>query len=204
MQNRKSENRETKIIISQQFSGLCSKCTENLSAQTAAAGEQNVHLINDEATLSTITFKDFKIWMQSVIQNTIQGEIKAALDKCTKDIEVLRKDLNESKKEVAKLTTQVTTLKNEVAEITKENKNIKQTGDSNLKYLINADRNLRKYNVMLFGVSETEDLIFTNTNGEETHRASTDDDKVAALLFHLGSDTTEDWGNPAVIQDLSK
>ena len=188
---RECGKKETQRLPVDKFSGVCSKCTETLSNQATAAGQNNVPVIDDETTLSALTFKEFRLWMQTVIQNTIQGEIKAALDKCTKEIETVRKDLDESKKEVANLTTQVNTLKNEVAEITKENKNIKQTGDANLKYLINADRNLRKNNVMLFGVSETEELIFTNTDGVETHRASTDDEKVAALLFHLGSDTAE-------------
>ena len=161
------------------------------TAQAAASGLPNMPAIDDEATLSAITFREFRLWMQSVIQNTIQVEIKAALDKCTKDIEGVKKDLGESKKEVAKLTTQVTTLKNELAEIAKENKNIKQTGDANLKYLINADRNLRKNDVMSFGVSENDELIFTNQNGDETHRASTDGEKVASLLLHLGSDPAD-------------
>ena len=71
------------------------------------------------------------------------------------------------------------------------NKDIKQTGESNLKYLINADRNLRKHNIMLFGVSEDDDLVFKDANGDENHRASDDEEKVSALLLFLGSDAAE-------------
>lgn len=187
---RECGKKESQRLPIDKFTGLCQKCTETL-AQQAAAGSQNIPAINDDATLSAITFKDFRLWMQSVIQNTVQGEIKAVLEKCTKDIEGVKKELAESKKDVANLTTKVNTLQNELAEITKENKDIKQTGVSNLKYLINSDRNLRKHNVMLFGVSENDDLVFKDNNGDESHRASDDDEKVAALLLHLESDTAE-------------
>ena len=44
---------------------------------------------------------------------------------------------------------------------------------------------------MLSGVSEKDDLVFKENNGDESHRASDDDEKVAALLLHLESDTAE-------------
>ena len=187
---RECGKKESQRLPIDKFSSLCVKCAETLATQ-ATNGHQPTPVIDDNATLSAITFKDFRLWMQSVIQNTVQGEIKAALDKCTKDVESVKKELEESKKDVANLKTQVDSLKNEVAEISKENKDIKQTGVANLKYLINADRNLRKHNVMLFGVSENEDLVFKNEDGDETHRATSDDEKVAVLLLELGSDTAE-------------
>ena len=84
---------------------------------TAANQQVESVEIDEDATLSDIPFRQFKAWIQCVIKDTIQGEVKLALDKCSKDIDAVKKDLGLEKQKVASLTTQVNELKIKVTDL---------------------------------------------------------------------------------------
>ena len=189
--------KETKNLSIDKFTGLCQKCSVAKQPATrgtdgAAANQQGESVeIDEDATLSDIPFRQFKAWIQFVIKDTIQAEAKLALDKCSKDIDAVKKDLGLEKQKVASLTTQVNELKTKVTDLEQEHKKTKEVGEANLKYLINSDRNARKHNVMIFGLLENDDLVIQNDAEEEIVRAVNDHEKVAAVLSHLESDISK-------------
>ena len=71
-------------------------------------------------------------------------------------------------------------LEKDVADANEENNKLKVVSSNNLKYLINHDRNRRKHNVMLFGVSENEEMKLG------TKTAKNDEDKTELLLDYIG------------------
>ena len=87
-----------------------------------------------------------------------------------------RKSLKTAHEKIAELSTKVDTLKTNLREVTEANVNLEKTSGNNLKYLINLDRNSRRSNVILFGVSETEDLVINEVS------ARSDKEKIDALL----------------------
>ena len=104
----------------------------------------------------------------------------------------MEKKQKETEKTVTELSTKLTTLTATVTDLTKEHKTTRNTGESNLKYLINLDRNVRKHNVMIFGLSERDDIqIETEDDGSRMIRASTDKEKVTAIVELLKGDMAE-------------
>ena len=77
------------------------------------------------------------------------------------------------------MEAKVDTLTANLKEVVEENKRLKKTGENNLKYLVNLDRNTRRSNVILFGLSETEDLTIdgNHVNGDKA--------KLEALLSFI-------------------
>ena len=49
-------------------------------------------------------------------------------------------------------------IKDDLRSLTENQNNLKETVNNNLKYLLNLDRNIRKKNIMIFGLPEKEDL----------------------------------------------
>ena len=188
---RKCGKKESRTLSIDKFTGKCQKCAA-VAAATGATHEQGEPVVIDEnAKLSDIPFHQFKLWIQYVIKDTIQAELKTALEQCSKDIDTVKKDLGEEKQKVVTLTAQVNEMRTQVAELEKEQKKTKEVGEAHLKYLINLDRNARKYNIMIFGLPENDDLVIERDNEEETLRAANDDEKVSAVLSQLQSDISK-------------
>jgi hypothetical protein len=159
---------------------------------------------NDDDTLNTISFGTLKSWLTATYAQHV-----AEIDKrLTKEINEVKKDLQVTKNTVATTNTELQKLKSDFTEYKKTtNKSVgsleqkttalqdvttktKTVCDNNLKYLINLDRNLRRQNVILFGVPEMNTNLCIN--GEES---ATDRDKCNAILRYIGtpeiSETTE-------------
>ena len=184
--------KETRTSTIYKFTGICQKCAAVAAAAAGATPQQGEPVaIDDNAKLSDIPFHQFKLWIQYVIKDTIQAELKTALDQCSKDIAAVKKDLGEEKRKVVTLTTQVNEMKTQVAELEKEQKKTKEVGEAHLKYLINSDRNARKQNVIIFGLPENDDLVVENEDEEDSVHAANDDEKVSAVLSQLQSDISK-------------
>ena len=126
----------TKNLLIDSFTSTCSNClTKNpVSGKNSAAV-----IIRDDTKLSDISFSQFKVWIQGVIQDTIQNELKLTLEKYSKDIESIKKDLHAEREKTTSLTTKIHTLTTELTELKTEHDHTKKLGEENLKYLINLD-----------------------------------------------------------------
>ena len=74
-------------------------------------------------------------------------------------------------------------MKNSLKDIQEENEKLKKTGENNLKYLVNLDRNTRRSNVIVLGLPENENLDIN------TESLSSDEEKVEGLLKFIKVDS---------------
>ena len=140
--------------------------------------------IDESKCMSEITFSEFKSWISSELYGIVLPIIAKELEPKFKVIETLQKEnkdltqkLNDTKSELEKSITEQSKL---VKKNTEKGDRTKTTSDNNLKYLVNLDRNIRRQNVVIFGVPENTDLVI----GEKT--ASTDSEKRNLLFDHMG------------------
>ena len=66
--------------------------------------------------------------------------------------------------EVTKLKVEVDKLTEMLKDIKKENEELTATCPNNLKYLVNHDRNVRRPNIILFGLSEVDAFVINEEN----------------------------------------
>ena len=183
---RECGKKESRKLPIDKFTSLCGKCAEKV-AKTKENERQTE--IDDEEKFSDIPFKDFKAWIQFVISQSIEQEVTKACKNLNDQVNELKTKQKSTEKTVTELTTKLTALTATVTELSKEHKDTKNTGDSNLKYLINFDRNVRKHNMMIFGLSERDDIqIEVNDGDSQSLSASTDDEKVSAIVKFLNGD----------------
>ena len=97
-----------------------------------------------------------------------------------KDVDIVRKSAKEANDEIALLRTKVDALTSSLESVTEENEQLKKTCANNLKYLVNHDRNARRPNVMVLGLSEDEDLTIGDVTVKE------DKQKIEKLLNFIG------------------
>ena len=73
-------------------------CPECLKLQV----QPNISALNidDDSTLSTITFGTFKVWLQLFLQSAVQSSIQNNLTEITKEFSKTKSDLENTKKEL--------------------------------------------------------------------------------------------------------
>ena len=97
--------------------------------------------------------------MNDNIQKLVQEEVQNKTAKLTGELQTTKKELKQVKTDLSeakrKLDEVNTAIKSNLDDVTKLN----GVSSNNLKYLVNRDRNIRKSNIMVFGVPENETLI---------------------------------------------
>ena len=165
----KCNKKSTKTRLIDTETGECNECSDTA----------RIPAINLDLMLSELSVRDFTVWFKHELDDVIQKKVVEATKAVVKDVENVKKDLKKAKDEIKDLTTKVNSLSASLTETKKERDELKKVSSNNLKYLINHDRNVRRSNVMLFGVPEKENMII---NGAE---AKDDDGKINSLLAHL-------------------
>ena len=132
--------------------------------------------LNNDSDLGDITAGAFKGWLQTCIQTTVASifkihaaDISKELDKTKVDITATKKDFSATKQDLSNLRTEHNALLTNVGVIETCCKNT--TG-----YLINHDRNVRQSNIVLFGVTESEDITHDNIS------VKNDEEKIKLIL----------------------
>ena len=173
--------------------GHCSECgrkgtksgtrkideTTKVCNECAPAQDRSV-TIDPESMLGELSFREFTVWFKSEVDDVIRKKVEEATKGIVKEVEAAKKSAKAANDEIAELKTQVSTLSNSLKEITKENEQLKKTCANNLKYLVNHDRNSRRPNVMVLGLSEEDELTIGETS------AADDDGKISSLLNFIG------------------
>ena len=155
-----------------------------MGPKTRKESEATEANIENDDTLANIKFSDFKKWfgkeLNDNIQKLVQEEVQNKTAKLTGELQTTKKELKQVKTDLSeakrKLDEVNTAIKSNLDDVTKLN----GVSSNNLKYLVNLDRNIRKSNIMVFGVPENETLIIG------TDIASTDWDKSQLILKFLG------------------
>ena len=174
--------------------GHCTECgrkstksgSRTVSEQTKICNECQPHdisngnrtvTIDPNSKLSDLSFKEFTDWFKTEVEEVVKKKVDEATIEMRKDLEDTKKSVKTAHEKVTELNTKVDTLRTNLKEVTEENSNLRKISGNNLKYLLNMDRNIRRSNVILFGVSETEDLVMV---------AKGDDEKIEMLLSFIG------------------
>ena len=142
-------------------------------------GDLHQKLSNDidkESSLGNIPFKQFKEWFHSAVSE----EITKAIDPLKKDIKAIRGELVAATKDISDNSRKITLIETEVNRIDVEANNKQIVIENNLKYLINHDRNMRRHNVVVMGVSE--DGLSLEINNKT---ANTDEEKIDLILAFI-------------------
>ena len=113
--------------------------------------------------------------------------MKAHLDTLNGEIDNVKSELTSVKKELVDAKHEIGTLKKENVKINESLEDTNAMSENNLKYLTNLDRNSRRFNVIIFGVPEDNNLEFATENGVNVS-AKNDVDKVSAVIEYLESD----------------
>ena len=153
------------------------KCNECQPGQEEIADPPN---INPDSMLGELSVRDFKTWFKNEIDDMVQNKVDRATAGIKTDIDTVKTSAKTANDEVTKLKNTVQTLTKSLEDLTKETEQWKKTGENNLKYLVNHDRNQRRCNVMVLGLEEGVDL----TINDET--STTDEDKINSLLQFIG------------------
>ena len=140
--------------------------------------------IDDEKSMGDISFGDFKAWMTNELRALVHEMVVEEMTETKKEVENLKKKNKELSDQLTAVDNKAAELKKEVAAVKASLKDVKDTTDNNLKYLINVDRNARKHNVILFGVQEEGNLTIGPTT------AATDQEKCELLLEYIGCPNT--------------
>ena len=94
-------------------------------------------------------------------------------------LEKSTKSLTETKAQLTKTINSVDEIISTVNELKHENDTLKETTKNLLKYIVNIDRNSRRKNVIIFGLSE--DYVIINDTS-----CSNDINKTQTLLQYIG------------------
>ena len=78
------------------------------------------------------------------------------------DYHAIKAELSSTKTDLVKEEQDIINLKAETKSLTDELNNVNETTNNNLKYLINHDRNVRRKNIMVFGVPDIVDMVWEN------------------------------------------
>ena len=192
---------------------VCKECSTKMGAAPAAGiGATASDVIpppppcdvDDEETLNNVKFGSLKSWLNA----TFAHHVSQLDERLTKEIGTIKEDLQNTKESLETTAADVTKLKQELSELKKstnkdvtdlknrtkvleaESKNHKTVSDNNLKYLINLDRNVRRKNVIIFGVPEEDDLTIDGVS------ANTDQKKCELIMGYIGV--------PAVMDEMNE
>ena len=160
----------------------------------------NVPAANDDETLNNITFGTLKQWLTTTcVENVAHIDMRLS-----KEISNIKKDLEVTESNIANTNTEIQQVKKEFSEFRKSTRNEvtsleartkaledrvekqKNVSDNNLKYLINADRNERKLNNVIFGVPEIGNNLELNGRAFITDRK-----KCGAIFEYIGGPVNE-------------
>ena len=160
---------------------ICNECKKDEVDDNSMETSPN---LGDDKAMSDLTIGEFKAWLKCELSNSTRKIVREELQATTKALQDLKKEHNDLKKKVTdmekRFEEKVKKLEKDVADANEENNKLKVVSNNNLKYLINHDRNRRKHNVMLFGVSENEEMKLG------TKTAKSDEDKTELLLDYIG------------------
>ena len=167
---------------------LCKECYDKANEITELGGPNSnpqPFSVDDNQAIGETTFAQFKQWMRSELQDIVKTMVKQELIPVKKDIEDLRKENKVLTKKLAdvetKLNSSIGAHDKKIEANQKSSDRNKTVADSNLKYLINLDRNARRKNVMFFGIPEDKTALIIDNN-----TANDDSDKLKALIQVLG------------------
>ena len=152
---------------------ICSDCKTNVEFKECET-------IADDKLLSDITFGDFRKWISGELPGMIQAIVLKQIEPLEKELAEVKKENKELSKKLSSAETSLDQTKKELALINESNKINKKTSENNLKYLINLDRNIRRKNVILFGVPENDSLTIAD------EPANTDKEKYELLFKYMG------------------
>ena len=99
-------------------------------------------------SLTELNASDLVNMFHTISSKTVIPEIH----NLTKGFHTIKTELNNTKKELVKAQQDIVNLKTETKSLAEEINTVKETTNNNLKYLVNHDRNVRRKNVILFGV----------------------------------------------------
>ena len=136
--------------------------------------------IDDATDMGSLTFGEFKTWMTTALRDVVKAIVVEQLADSKKQMDELK---NENKSLTTKLGAaekKLGDLKTEIDGLKASLNDNKKIGDNNLKYLINMDRNIRRNNIIIFGVDEKEKLEINNEEFD------TDDKKRDSLINLMG------------------
>ena len=161
--------------------GICVECTETNSKNANGMNEDDHEddVVNPDAMLSELSVRDFTSWFKSQLDDVIVSKVADATKNITKELSSTKGSLKTAQQEIKDLKQTVESLKTSLKEAKEERDQLKSTSKNNLKYLINHDRNVRRNNVMVFGLPEKDNLVVGQIE------ATNDEAKIQALLSHM-------------------
>ena len=106
-------------------------------------------------SLTELNVLDLVNMIHTISSKTVIPEIH----NLTKDFHTIKTELKNTKNELVKAQQDIVSLKTETKSLAKELNTVRETTNNNVKYLINHDRNVRRKNIMLFGVPENTDIV---------------------------------------------
>ena len=147
--------------------------------------DSDLSTVNPDSKLSELTVRDFERYFQRGLDTKIQKKVENATKEFKKEIDALKTSVKKVNEENTALKGEVKKLQENVKTLSSEKDKLTKTCANNLKYLVNHDRNTRRSNVMLLGLSESENLLIQNRN------STTDQEKVDSIFDFIGVDRNQ-------------
>ena len=119
--------------------------------------------------------------MLSVVHNEMSKYVK----NFNTEIKSIKGELKTTKKDLTAADHKIETLNGTIESSTATLEETKTTMNNSTKYLVNFDRNIRRNNVMLFGLPEDE-ILTLQENEENKEIAEEDKDKIKMILKSIG------------------
>ena len=139
--------------------------------------------LDGNKTISEIPIADLQIFLQQIITTTIENGVQKIRDDLSKEINNMKVGLDNTKKEVTKAKVDIIEISKKLEATDIDLTDVKTGLDNCTKYLINADRDYRRKNVILFGVPDNKSMEI----GED--EIDTDGEKIDYILNILEVDT---------------
>ena len=157
----------------------CSDCVAPTEGVEGASARTRT-TVNPDSMLGELSFRDFTEWFKGEVGDMISKKVEEATKDIKKEVDSVKKSAKTANDDIAGMKTQIESLKTSLQTVQDENKQLKKTCANNLKYLINSDRNTRRSNIMVLGLSEQEDLTINENTAQD------DKEKIDSLMDYIG------------------
>jgi len=141
--------------------------------------------LDDDTLLGNVKLSTFKTWLSlevaSSIKDVLGKEVEKLIKPLKEKLDKTAKSLTATKAQLTKTNNAVDEINSTVNDLKHENDILKETTSNLLKYIVNEDRNSRRKNVLIFGLTEN-DVTINNIP------CSDDLQKTKTLLEYIGVD----------------
>ena len=131
---------------------ICDRClvtSENIA----------IPVLDESTVIKDISVGEFRLWIQDIISNTLQSQVAKSAEWFNTELKQVKSELATTKDDLKAAEHKIVELEGNINDLKTKLTHTTTATENNTKYLINHDRNVRKLNIILFGIPEDNALL---------------------------------------------